>query len=143
MKNFLHVNLLIHDFGLADVSRNAVEDENIDVRLEFVPIYRCIDRLLPQFNCDIIRDELTLAGVFQKRLANFGARIDRSEDITAWAMKKTGDAAECFALGAFAAARRAEEEVGVIFHGECCLYRTGRILPMPNFDLAKRQSQAA
>ena len=36
MEHFLHVDHLIHDLGLTDVSGNSVQYERVDVRLELV-----------------------------------------------------------------------------------------------------------
>src|SRR5207244_8191729 len=47
----------------------------------------------------------------------FGTRIDRAKNVATRAMKKTRDRAESFALGPLAAAGRAEEHEGVVFHG--------------------------
>ncbi len=118
MENFLHIDQLIHDFGLADIPRDAVEHENIDVRFELMCVDGGVDRFLPEFDSDVIRHELTSAGVFQKRLADFRARVDGTEYIAARAMKKTWNRSQGFTLCAFTTAGRAEKKVSVIFHGK-------------------------
>ena len=112
MENFLHVDQLVHDLGLADISRDAVEHENVDVGFEVMAIDRGVDSRLPELDRDFVRNELAFAGVFQKSAADLGARVDRAKDVAAGAMKKARDAAESFALRAFAAPGRAEEKIG-------------------------------
>ena len=120
MENFFHVDHFLHDLGLADISRNSVEDENVDVRLELVRVLGRIDRFFPKFDRDVIRDQLAFAGIFEERFANLAARVDGAEHVAARAMKKARDRAERLALRAFAAAGRAKEDERPVFHeGDC------------------------
>src|SRR4029077_14831114 len=114
VENFLHVDHLFHDLRLTYVPRDAIEHEDIDVRFEFVRVHRRIDRFFPEFHGNLIRHELAFTGVFQKCFAHFGARVDGAKHVAAWAMIKTRDAAERFALRALAAAGRAEENERVV-----------------------------
>src|SRR5205823_14334565 len=75
------------------------------------------------FHCDVIRDELAFARVCKECFADLCARVDGAEYIATSAMIKTRDRAERFALGAFAAARRAKKDEGVVSHEETRLYR--------------------
>src|ERR1043165_9194225 len=117
MEDLLHVDQLIHDFRLADVPRNAVEYEDVDVRLEFVRFHGRIDGRLPELNGDVVRNELASAGIFEKRLTDPGARVHRAKNIAARTMKKARNTAEGAALCSFAAAGRAKEKIGLVFHG--------------------------
>jgi hypothetical protein len=122
MKNFLHIDPLLHDSGLAYVPRYAVEHKNIDIGFEFVGVDSGVNCFLPKFDRYVVGDELASARVFQKGLTDFGARVDGAKDVAARAMEKTRDRAERFSLRAFAAPRRAKEKVSVIFHGKHSLY---------------------
>jgi hypothetical protein len=116
MEHLLNVDQFVHDFRLADVSWNAVEHENINIGLEGVRIHGRVDLGFPEFHGDLVRDELPFARILQKSPAHLRAGIDRPKDVSTGAMEKAGNAAKRAALGAFAAARRAEEEVGLVFH---------------------------
>ena len=116
VEDFFHVDHLIHDLRLADIARNAVEHENVDIGFKFVCIDRGIDPRLPELDRDFIGHEFAFARVFEKSAADLGARIDRAKDIAAGAMKEARDGAERAALSAFAAAGRAEKEIGGVFH---------------------------
>src|SRR5438094_3140430 len=114
MKHFLHVDHVIHDLGLADVSGNSVEYERIDVRLELVRFYCRIDCLSPKLHRDIVRNELAFTRIFEEGFADFCTRVDGTEYVATGAMIVTWNRAECFALCAFAAARRAKKNEGAI-----------------------------
>src|SRR5205807_4428062 len=124
MKDLFHINQLSHDLGLVHISRNAVEHENVDIRLEFVAIDGGVDRFFPEFDRDVVRNELTFARIFQKRLPDFGARIYGPKDVAARAMIEARDRSERLALGPFAAAGRAKQNKRAVFHESDPLYRT-------------------
>src|SRR5438552_8105155 len=125
MKHFFYVDHFLHDFGLADIPRNAVEHERIDVRFKLVRLHRRIDRLPPEFNGDLIRNELTLARVFKEGFANLGTRVDGAEHVAAGAVIKARDCAQRFALRPFSAARRTKQDERVISH------QRNRFIPQP------------
>src|SRR4030095_3749196 len=56
MKYFFYVDHLLHDLGLPNVSRNTVQYQRIDVRLEFMRFHGRIDRLSPKLHFDIVRN---------------------------------------------------------------------------------------
>src|SRR5215468_489646 len=128
MEHLLYVDHVIHDLGLTDISRNAVQHECIDVRLELVRVYCRVDRLSPKLHCDIVRNELALARILKESLADFCACVDGAEYVATSTMIITRDRAEGFALCAFAAARRAKKEKGLISHHGNCLYRRSQRL---------------
>src|SRR5439155_11844291 len=97
-------------------SGDSVEYQRIDVRLELVCVYGGIDCLSPKLHRDIVRDELASTRTFKEGFAHFCARVDGSEYVATSAMKVTGNRAERFALGAFAAARRAKKNEGIVSH---------------------------
>ena len=55
---------------------------------------------------------------------HFGAGVDGAKNVSAWTMEKAGDAAERFALGAFATAWRAKKDEGLISHQWNPFYKT-------------------
>src|SRR6266581_2966612 len=125
MKHFLHVDHFLHDFGLADIPRNTVEDERIDVWFKLVRLHRGVDRRSPELDRDLIGHELAFAGVLEEGLAYFRAGVDRAKYIAAGAMIKAWDCAKRFALRPFAAARRAKEDKGIVSHHRKSVYTAG------------------
>src|SRR5438093_11881488 len=118
MKYFLYVYHFLHDFGLAKVSRDPVQHQSVDVRLELVRFHGRIDCLSPKFHRNIIRYELTFTGIIKECLPDFRARVDGAEYVATSAVIQAGDRAEGFPLRAFAAARRAKKDKGVVSHHE-------------------------
>jgi hypothetical protein len=94
MKDLFHIDHFIHDLGLTHVARNAIKDEHIDIGLKLVRIDRGIDAGLPKLHRNVIGDELTPAGKFEKRTPKSGARIDRAKNVAASAMKEARDRAK-------------------------------------------------
>src|SRR5689334_10780139 len=110
MKHFLYVDHVLHDFGLAKVSWNPIQDQGVDVRLELVRVHGRFDSLSPKQYCDIVRHQLPFAGVFEECFADLRARVDGPEHVATGTMIITRDRPEGFALCAFAAARRTEKD---------------------------------
>ena len=105
-------------------------------------VYGRIDRLSPKLDCDIIRDELPSARIFQERFADLCARINRAEYVAARAMIITRDRAERFALCAFAAPRGAEKDEGTIsHHGESPLIPDVATIRKQNVYSARRSRE--
>src|SRR5207302_9841045 len=111
MKDFFYVNDVLHNLCLLDVARDAVEHERVNVRLECMRADGVIDARFPKLHGDLGGHELAFAGIFQKGLADGRARVNRAKDIAARAVEKTRNGAKDFALRAFAAARRAKDEI--------------------------------
>lgn len=122
MKNFFHVDHFFHDPGLADISRNAVEHERVDVGFKFVRVDRGVDGRFPKLDRDVVGHELTFARIFQKRFADFRARVDGAKYVATSAMIITWDRAKRFALRAFTAAGRTKKEKGLVFHHDEIAY---------------------
>jgi len=70
MEDFSDVDHVLHDFCLTDISRNAVKHKSIDIGFEFVSLDRSVDGLFPKLDRDLVRHELTFAGVFEKCLTD-------------------------------------------------------------------------
>src|SRR5207244_7035643 len=112
MKHLLHIDHVIHDPGLSNVSWNPVQHQRVDVRLELVRFYRRVDRLSPKLHRDIIWHQPAFARILKEGFADFSARVDGAEYIATSAMIVTRDRAKRLALGALAAARRAKKKKG-------------------------------
>src|SRR5215831_16646842 len=116
MENRFHIYDLIHDSCLADIARDTIQNEDIDVGFEFVGLDGSVDARLPKFDRDLIRHQLPLAGVFQESSTHLGSRVERAEDIAAGNMEEARNRAKGTALCSLAAARRAEKKVSDVFH---------------------------
>ena len=116
MKHFFHVDHFLHDFGLADIPRDPIKDERIDVWLKLVRLDGCIDCRSPKLNGDLIGHKLAFAGVFEEGFAYFRAGVDGAKHIAAGAVIIAWDCAQRFALRPFAATRRAKEDKGIVSH---------------------------
>src|SRR5437762_13222303 len=79
MKHFFYIDHFLHDLRLPDVSGDTVKAERIDVRFKLVCVYRCLNRLPPEFDCALVWHELALARALEERFAHFRAGIDRPE----------------------------------------------------------------
>src|ERR1043166_7202813 len=124
MKNFFYVDHVSHDLRLAHIPRDSVQHENVDIRFKLVGFDCCVDRHLPKFDRNVVRNELAFARVFQKCLAKRCAGIDRTKYVATRAMKIARNGSERFPLSAFAAARCAEQNECAVFHERVRLYRT-------------------
>src|SRR4051812_44259647 len=69
----------------------------------------------PELHRDLARNELPLAGIGDKFLAQPGARVEAAEHIAAGHVMKAGNGAQHFALRALATAGRAEHQDGAEF----------------------------
>src|SRR5262249_34460715 len=116
VKNFFNIDHVSHDLRLLYVPRNPFEHENVDIRFKLVRVHRRGDRFLPKFDRDVVRDELAFARIFEERFPERCAGVDRPEDVAAGAMKEARNAAERFALSAFPAPWRAEQNERAVFH---------------------------
>src|SRR4051812_32896454 len=117
MKHLFHVDELVHDPRLADISRNAVEHQDIDIGLKRVRVHGRIDLRFPELDGNFVRHQLAFARVVEKSGAHLRPRVDRSKYISTGAMKKARDTAEGASLGSLAAAGRAKKKIGLVFHG--------------------------
>lgn len=70
------VDGVVEEFGLLDVSGDAVEDEDFAVGMELVDHLHALDVLLPKFDRNFVGDELSLAGVFPEYAAHFTLQIE-------------------------------------------------------------------
>src|ERR1019366_3288530 len=74
------------------------------------------NRLPPKINGRRVRHEFAPAGILNENLAKFAVDGEIAKHITAGAVEKMRDASEDFALRAFAATGRAEQENRAIHH---------------------------
>ena len=119
MKDSLHIDKGGHQVGLADVARDPIEDQVIYIGQEAMGVHTEFNADAPKLDGNFIRHKLTLARVFQECLAQRGARINRTEDITARAVEQTGNGSQRAALRSFAAPVCPEDLVVGVFgsHG--------------------------
>ena len=101
MEDAVDIEAGAEDFRLVDVAGNAVEHEEVDVGLEASGFFHRLDLLRPEFDGDVVGNELAFAGIFQKSLAQGRADIDGAKDVAAGAVKEAGNGADDFALSAF------------------------------------------
>ena len=116
MKDFFNIDHSPHNLGLANIPRNTVQHEFVDIRFKFMGFHSRIDCLSPELHGDIVRDELAFARVFKERFADFRTGVDGAKYIATRAMVKAWDRAERLALCTFAAARRAKKDEGIVSH---------------------------
>src|SRR5439155_19885631 len=86
MKHFFYIDHILHDLRLPDASGATVKNERIDVRLKLVCVYRCLNRLPPELDCDLVCHELVFARVIEDGFTHFRAGIDGAKYIAAGAM---------------------------------------------------------
>lgn len=110
-------DVVLEDFCLLNIARNAVEDEEIDVWFEKVAVFAALNVGFPQFHREVVRDEFATGGVGDKLLPQRRAGIERAENIPAGTMHEPGNAPQNRALRAFATTRRAEDQEGSIAEG--------------------------
>lgn len=116
VKDCLHIQQAVEHLSLMQIAGDAVQHEDIGLRMETSSALGVLDKIPPQLHGRLIGHELAATGVFDE---HFGQRIRRAqgaEDIATRAVKEMRDGAENLALGAFACAGRAEEEDGFVFH---------------------------
>src|SRR5262249_5378372 len=126
MEHLFHVDHVIHDLGLTDISGNSIQHKRVDVRLKLMRIYGRVDCRPPKLHRDFVWNELAFARIVKEGFANLCASVDRAEYIATGAMIVTRDRAEGFALRAFTAAGRAKKEEGVISHHHEYAYTAAR-----------------
>ena len=111
------VDVLLHDLGLLDIARDAVEDEEVDVGLEEVALGFTVDVGFPELDGEFVGDEFAAAGVVHELLAKDCAGIEGTKDFAAGTMNEARDAPEDGALGAFAAAGCSKHKDGLVSGG--------------------------
>ena len=121
MKDAADINNVLHDLGLFDVPGNAVQHETINVRFKNMSLHAGLNPNSPELHRDLIRHQLTSAGIIQEGFADRGTGINRAKYIATSAMEKAGNVAENFTLSAFAAAGSSENEIRLIFFHVCSL----------------------
>jgi hypothetical protein len=119
VEDLVDIEELGHHFGLRDVPRDAVEHQEIDVRLVDVGIAPIVDLGLPQLDRELVGHQFAAARVVDKALAEGGAGVQRAEDIATGTVEEARDGTEDLPLGSLARARRAEDEECRTFGIEC------------------------
>ena len=91
MKYLFYIDHFLHDLGLTDISRNAVQHERVDVRLKFMRFHCRIDCLSPKLHCDMIGNQLAFTRIFKECFADLRAGVDGAEYVATGAMIKARD----------------------------------------------------
>lgn len=105
-------DVLTNDFRLPDIARDAVKNEEIDIRLvdvEFAPV---IDLRSPKLDRQLVWNQLPTTGVVNKFLSKRSASIQGSEDVAAGAMEEPRDGAKHFSLSSLPRSGCTENEEG-------------------------------
>ena len=61
MKDFLHIDKGVHQVGLADVARNPIEDQVIDIGQESMRVHTELNADAPKLDGNLVRHKLTFA----------------------------------------------------------------------------------
>src|SRR5256885_16924880 len=85
--------------------------------MKTVRVGAVVNKIAPELDRRFVRNEFTLAGIFQKGLADRAVSFQAAKNIAARAVEKIWDGAENFALGSFAGARSAKQKDRAEFHG--------------------------
>jgi len=118
VENFSHPHDVLEHLRLVHVPRDAVEDKKVVVRMEGVRLHALVDADFPKFDRDFVGHQFAPAGILEKLLAERRAQIESAENVAARAVEITRHRAQRPALRSFAAARCAENQIGLVFaHG--------------------------
>src|SRR5207247_9631081 len=109
MKHFFYIDHILHDLRLPDVSGDTVKNERIDVRIKLVCVYRCLNRLPPELDCDLVWHELAFARVIEPRCPHFPAGIHRPTYIATGPIIAARGRPERFPVRPSASTTRAKE----------------------------------
>ena len=87
---------------LENVPGDAIENEEVDIRLVVVEDRTRVHVLLPQLDGDVVGHEISARGVLADLLTELGVDVDGAENVPAGEVKETRDRAEDLALGSLA-----------------------------------------
>src|SRR5690242_11945586 len=104
MKYPSHINQVLHELGLIDISGNPIKHQRVDIRLEFCLEYLCFDLCSPKFDRQIVRHKQSFAGILDKFVTQRCAQIEGAKHFAASTMEESGDRSEHFTLSSFATA---------------------------------------
>jgi len=121
VKHPSHIDQVLHELGLIDISGNPIKHQRVDIRLKFCLEHLCFDLSPPKFNRQIVRHKQPFAGILDKFLPYRCAQIEGAKHFAASTMEKSRDRSEHFTLSPFATAWSAQEEISyiAIHTGEC------------------------
>jgi hypothetical protein len=114
MKDAANLDMGLHEDGLGNIPRDSIQNEKVAVRVKLAGFDCLENRFMPETHGHLVRNQLTLAGVFKELCAKLTGRIQRPENITAGTMIKTGNLPQDLALGSLAASRCAENQNSAI-----------------------------
>ncbi len=98
MNDPVYFQVVFQDFSLTHITRYAIQNQHIDVGLEEISFDPIVDLGLPEINCKLIGNKLSLTGKLHELLAEVRPGIKRAEDIPTGAMEKPGNRAQDLSL---------------------------------------------
>src|SRR5262245_29632605 len=105
IKNSTDVERVLQHLRLADISRDAIQNERVLLRIKVPQGLASLDRLLPELDCGFVRHEFATAGVLEESAAQFIVDAQVAKDIATRAVVEVRDRSEDFPLCAFARSR--------------------------------------
>ena len=75
VENLLHIDVRLHESGLLHVAGNAIEHKRIRLGMKPARARTVMDEVAPKLDCRLIGNQLPLAGIFQKCLADRAIRF--------------------------------------------------------------------
>ena len=108
-----HLEMLLERLRLRDIARNAVEHQQVDIRLVDREHRLGLHVLAPHLDRELVGNELAARRVGHELLAEVRRHVERPEDIAAGEVEEARHLAEDLALRALAGAGSAEKEDGL------------------------------
>jgi hypothetical protein len=129
MEDPMHFEIAVKNLRLARIARNAVEKQNIDIRLVDIRLDPVVELGLPQIDCELVGHQFPLAGVVDEALPQFRASVERSEDVATGAVIKARHGSQDLPLGSLTCARCSDEEDGGVAGLSVLVHRARRYCP--------------
>ena len=78
-----HIEVLVQQLGLVHVARDAIQHQQVCIRLVLAQDRAGPHVLVPHLNRDVVGHQQPLGGVLHEGLAQLGGRVEGAEDLTA------------------------------------------------------------
>ena len=114
VKHREHFEILIDMLRLIHIARNAVEHQQVNIRLVDRQHRLRVHVLSPHLNREFIRHQLAARGVLHKTLAEIRSHVERAKHIAAGKVIEARNLAEDLALRALTSAWSAKEQNGFV-----------------------------
>ena len=102
MDDTQHLDVLLENLDLLDTAWNAIEQQQIGIRLVLIGVDETLDVLLPEEAGQFVWNEKTLSRVLEKFLTKSGLAIEPAEHVASGKMNEAGHGYEDLALGSLA-----------------------------------------